>query len=329
MKRPIIGMLALCSSVIAMGETVDVKTLEYTGPYPVQIPLMFDSEDVNSRKFDVKSLLDTHVSQATSRNPVMFSGDVAPGSDDAYALHLLGFTVENRHYSKASLNVKGLKNYNVYVDGRKLEGNQLVLTPATHKITVKYLSEKGKSDSIKVSLDSEHPELLKIGTGTSRMYTLDDVLHGTRISSTSISPDGKYMITSYYHTRKGGAYEYVYRISDVATGSVVTETSEAIKWMPKGSRYYYTRNTNDGRALYAVDVATGRRDLLASDIPNEWFTISPDESYLMITSVQIGPKESPDVYEIIQPEDRQPGWRDRYMLAKYDLATGVQQPITF
>ena len=329
MKRPIIGMLALCSSVIAMGETVDVKTLEYTGPYPVQMPLMFDSVDVNSRKFDVKSLLDTHVSQATLRNPEIFSGDVAPGSDDGYALHLLGFTVENRRYAKASLNVKGLKNYNVYVDGRKLEGNQLVLTPATHKIAVKYLSEKGKSDSVKVSLDLEHPELLKVGTGTSRMYTLDDVLHGTRISSTSISPDGKYMITSYYHTRKGGAYEYVYRISDVAAGNVVAETSDAIKWMPKGSRYYYTRNTNDGRVLYAVDVATGRRDLIASDIPNEWFTISPDESYLIITSVQSGPKESPDVYEIIQPEDRQPGWRDRYMLAKYDLATGVQQPITF
>ena len=139
MKRPIIGMLALCSSVIAMGETVDVKTLEYTGPYPVQMPLMFDSVDVNSRKFDVKSLLDTHVSQATLRNPEIFSGDVAPGSDDGYALHLLGFTVENRRYAKASLNVKGLKNYNVYVDGRKLEGNQLVLTPATHKIAVKYL----------------------------------------------------------------------------------------------------------------------------------------------------------------------------------------------
>ncbi|WP_290394030.1 prolyl oligopeptidase family serine peptidase, partial [uncultured Duncaniella sp.] len=36
-----------------------------------------------------------------------------------------------------------------------------------------------------------------------------------------------------------------------------------------------------------------------------------------------------DLYEIIHPEDRQPGWRNRGTLMKYDFATGMSTPLTF
>ena len=34
-------------------------------------------------------------------------------------------------------------------------------------------------------------------------------------------------------------------------------------------------------------------------------------------------------YEYVDPDDRQPGWRDRIYLAKYDLASGLMQPLTY
>ena len=35
------------------------------------------------------------------------------------------------------------------------------------------------------------------------------------------------------------------------------------------------------------------------------------------------------MYRIIEPEDRQPGWRDRTSLHLYDIATGIMRPLTF
>ncbi|WP_438502865.1 hypothetical protein, partial [Bacillus pumilus] len=36
-----------------------------------------------------------------------------------------------------------------------------------------------------------------------------------------------------------------------------------------------------------------------------------------------------DLYEIVNPEDRQPGWRSRASLMKFDLASGLSSPLTF
>lgn len=42
-----------------------------------------------------------------------------------------------------------------------------------------------------------------------------------------------------------------------------------------------------------------------------------------------GPKKDKDMEEIIVPDDRQPGWRNRFFLHKYDLATGLFERLTY
>ncbi|MDE6814151.1 MAG: S9 family peptidase, partial [Duncaniella sp.] len=100
--------------------------------------------------------------------------------------------------------------------------------------------------------------------------------------------------------------------------------------MPSSDRLYFTRKLQDKTQLVALSPADGSEQILASDLPSRRFTISPTEDFIIYTKIQEGPKEkSTDLYEIVHPEDRQPGWRDRGSLMKYDFATGLSTPLTF
>ncbi len=327
MNQYITAILALGWSALASAGTIHVGTFGYSGPHKIAAPLMIDSVDVNSRKFEIARLLDSHLSLDNVRNGSTFTGAVAPGADDSHALHLLGFTAENRQYVTGQLNVKGLKNYAVYVDGTKLNGSSLALEPATHSIVIKYLSQPDSTDSLAVEIETEHPDRLVIGNDPRHIMTLDDVLHATRINGASLSPDGKMLITGYSTTRRGGKTEYTSRITSVADGRLLAERRDGIAWMPVSNRYYFTRNGLDGRELVTVDPLTAVEQVIARNLPDGRFTIAPTEDYLIFTLQQEGPKES-DVYQVLEPEDRQPGWRNRSYLAKYDLATGLMQPLT-
>lgn len=329
MKKQILLSCALCWAVMAGAETIDITTFRYAGPYAVHAPFQIDSVDVNSKNFVVERLLDVPLSMDALQQGTTVKGELLPGSDSDYALHLVSFVLENTHYTTAKLKIEGLKNYQLYVDGEKHEGTDLVLEPATHRMVIKYLSESGKKESLRVSLDAENEEYISFKQDNQRLYTLADVLHGTRFTGAELSPNGKYLITNYQTTRVGGQSSRSTRITELATGKVLAERSENIQWMPRSNRYYYTRTGVDGKQLLVVDPATGVQTVWVDQLPDGYFQFAPTEDYLLFTLIQEGPKERKEIYEILEPEDRQPGWRNRSYLAKYDLKTGLLQPLTF
>ena len=329
MKKQILLAGVLCASMLASAENVNVKSFRYAGPYAVQQPYMVDSVDVNSKAFAMKNLLDMPLDLGQVNQGTAFDGEVLPNVTDGYALHLLGFTLQSKAYTKATLKVEGIKNYQIYVNGQKQNGADLTLEPATHPIVIKYLSEAGKNDNIKVSVETEKDGLVTIREDGKRNYTLADVLHGTRFSGVSLSPNGKYLMTSYRTTQVGGRSSGYTTIKELATGKVLAQRTEHLQWMPKSNLYYYTRNGVDGRQLIIVDPQTGKETILANNLPEGYFQVAPTEDWLLYSLSQEGPKERKEIYEVIEPDDRQPGWRDRSYLAKYDLKNGLMQPLTF
>ena len=329
MKKTILLAGALCASMLASAENIDVKSFRYAGPYPVQQPYMVDSVDVNSKAFAMKNLLDTPLAFEQLEQGASFNGETLPNVSDGYALHLLGFTLQSKAYTNATLKVKGVKNVQIFVDGQKMAGGELTLEPATHSVVIKYLSEAGKNDQIKVSVETEKDGIVTLREDGKRNYTLADVLHGTRFSGISLSPNGKYLMTSYRTTLVGGRSSGYTTIKELATGKVLAQRSERLQWMPKSNLYYYIRNGVDGRQLITVDPLTGQENILADKLPEGYFQVSPTEDWLLYSLTQEGPKERKEIYEVIEPDDRQPGWRDRSSLAKYDLKTGLMQPLTF
>ena len=329
MKKQILLVGALCATMLASAENIDVKSFRYAGPYAVQQPYMVDSVDVNSKAFAMKNLLDTPLSLDVLEQGTVFNGEVLPNVADGHALHLISFALQAHSYTEAKLNVQGVKNYQLFVNGRKHSGSNLTLEPATHEIILKYLSEAGQNDSLKVCVETEKEGIITLREDGKHNYSLNDVMHGTHFSGVSLSPDGKYLMTSYRTTQVGGRTSGVTKITELATGKVLAQRLEYLQWMPKSNRYYYTRMGVNGRQLVAVEPASGQEYLLADNLPDGYIQIAPSEDWLLYSLTQEGPKERREIYEVIEPDDRQPGWRDRSYLAKYDLATGLMQPLTF
>lgn len=324
------GLMSLLSAGAA-AETVPVNEFNYYGPFPLQAPLMIDSVDVNGKKFsdDVLNNAPSRLSLAGLQS-TKFSGPFAPDGG-AKALHMLSFDFENTSYANPEIEIKGLKNYIVYVDGEKRNGNKLSLRPATHKVVVRYFTDGSDgNDSLKVSLKSENNAGLSLREDGKRRFSLEDVLHGTAITGTSISPDGKYLIISYSTTIRGGKSSRISKVISLPDGKTVARSPERIQWMPEGSRYCFEQPTVDGKELVAVDAATNAREVIVADLPEDGsYMLTPDGKSLVITTWQEGRKESGGVYEIIQPEDRQPGWRNRSSISIMDIATGIVRPLTF
>ena len=329
MKKQILLVGALCATMLASAENIDVKSFRYAGPYAVQQPYMVDSVDVNSKAFAMKNLLDTPLSLDVLEQGTVFNGEVLPNVADGHALHLISFALQAHSYTEAKLNVQGVKNYQLFVNGRKHSGSNMTLEPATHEIILKYLSEAGQNDSLKVCVETEKEGIITLREDGKHNYSLNHVIHGTHFSGVSLSPDGKYLMTSYRTTQVGGRTSGVTKITELATGKVLAQRLEYLQWMPKSNRYYYTRMGVNGRQLVAVEPASGQEYLLADNLPDGYFQIAPSEDWLLYSLTQEGPKERREIYEVIEPDDRQPGWRDRSYLAKYDLATGLMQPLTF
>ena len=110
--------------------------------------------------------------------------------------------------------------------------------------------------------------------------------------------------------------------------------------MPRTNKMYFTEKAGDnaiageGKAdgamqLITINPLNMEREVMAAHIPEGWFQFTPDEKSLIYTLYTEGRKQDAQVFDVKEPDDRQPGWRNRSNLAKYDLASGILQPLTF
>lgn len=340
MNRLLLSCFLLCGFLAAGAETIDVTRFRHAGPYPVQVPYLVDSVDTRSQAFDSARLLDTPLALAAADSAgFVAAADLSLRPSSGHALHLLSFALENSRYAQVTLKVEGLTHYRLFVDGRPYdEGASLSLEPATHTVVVKLLA--GATDG------EAHPRVVVDGGNSStssclslredgkRLYTLADVVEGTRLGGVQLSPDGRYLITTRRTVRPDGKTERASQVTELATGRVVARSAQSLRWMPRSNRYYYTTAEDGdaavgGRRLLSVDPASGAETVLARHLPDGDFRFAPTEDYLLFTLTDEGPRERSEIYQVLQPEDRQPGWRDRTRLARYDLSTGLLQPLTY
>lgn len=337
MRRLGLFSLALCSALAVSAGKVDVKKFRYAGPYPVRVPFMVDSVDNKAGKYDGAKLLESPMSFGAVAQGKVIEPLVAPGSQHEDALHLLSFTLSNEARMKATLSVEGLKQFRLFVDGEPVgkgeEKNELVLVPSTHTIVLKYLSAKDRADSVRVSVETKDGKDMSVGEGgasVKRAYSIYDVICAPNYSRVSLSPDGRYMIVrKTWVDRQGNSYSQN-EVWNYVANKMESAWDEQIRWMPRSNKFFFTRKNAEGAMeLVAVDPATGVRQTLASHLPEGWFEMAPDEQTLIYTMESEGRKKDKDVYDVREPEDRQPGWRNRSQLACFSLATGILQPLTF
>ena len=329
MKKTMLLSLLLGGVLTTQADTLTVSRFQYAGPFAVSCPFQVDSTDVNAIKFDTKSLLDNPISTENLKKSARIQLSQAPLPTAGMAVNLASFSVENTRYGNAKFVIEGVTSYQVLVDGQVVGKDAVALTPATHAVLVKYLTSSAKKEVPVVKVESEEEGLFSLREDGKSFFTLKDVLHGKRISGTSLSPKGNFLIVNYLTTLVGGKTRGTTQVIELATGKILASRSEGLQWMPHTNRYYYTRTGLEGVELVTVDPLTGEEDVLAGQLPEGSFTMAPSEDYLIYYQMKEGPKEQNDIYQILEPDDRIPGWRNRMYLAQYDLKGGVLQPLTF
>lgn len=328
-RKSMIMVAGICVALAGNSELVKIESLKYTGPVAISSPVMVDSVDVNSKAYNAAELIDTPVSLDLAKDGSQVSDEVIllSGSD---ALHLLSFTIDNSNFVKGKLNVEGVDKYQIYLNGKKSAGNEMTLTPATHEVVIKASTRANQPDTLRLSIETEHPEYLNINSGSGRRYTLDDVMRGKRMAGVAMSPSGKYMIRIYSFTHDNGNVDYTYAVYDNKSDKRIYQSTDRLNWWPNDDKIYFTRKTDGKTDVMLLSLADLSETKIAGNLPASYFTVSPTEDFLVYTHIQQGPAEkSKDLYEIIHPDDRQPGWRNRGQLMKYDLKTGLTTPLTF
>ena len=343
------GLLAaaLMASISASAETIEVKTLKYAGPYAVAQPWMADSVNIKGEAFDLKQLLDSPLSfTLLNKGKEVSAAQLLAGKQDA--LHLASFCVSNTQRTKATIAVEGLEQYRLFVDGEQVAVNgdkaETILTPSQHTVVIKYLTRKNASSdkkSIKLTVTAANGAPLSVGDAAAkRAYNIYDVICAPNYPSVSISPNGKFIVVRKTWVDRKGNNHSISELRNSQTNRVMATFEESVKWMPASNKLYFTQKASDSSIageekqdgtlqLITINPLTMEREVLASHLPEGWFQFTPDEKTLIYTLYTEGRKKDAQVYDVKEPDDRQPGWRSRSYLAKFDLVSGVLQPLTF
>lgn len=342
---------ALCASLglsfSANAETIEVQKLKHAGPYPVANPWMADSVNVKGEKFSMEGVLDSPLSfTLLNKGKEVTAAQLLADKQDA--LHLAFFCVSNTQRTKATIAVEGLEQYRLFVDGEQVAVNgdkaETILTPSQHTVVIKYLTRKNASSdkkSIKLTVTAANGAPLSVGDAAAkRAYNIYDVICAPNYPSVSISPNGKFIVVRKTWVDRKGNNHSISELRNSQTNRVMATFEESVKWMPASNKLYFTQKASDSSIageekqdgtlqLITINPLTMEREVLAANIPEGWFQFTPDEKTLIYTLTTEGRKKDPQVYDVKEPEDRQPGWRERSNLAKYDLASGILQPLTF
>ena len=342
---------ALCASLglsfSANAETIEVQKLKHAGPYPVANPWMADSVNVKGEKFSMEGVLDSPLSfTLLNKGKEVTAAQLLADKQDA--LHLASFCVSNTQRTKATIAIEGLEQYRLFVDGEQVAVNgdkaETILTPSQHTVVIKYLTRKNASSdkkSIKLTVTAANGAPLSVGDAAAkRAYNIYDVICAPNYPSVSISPNGKFIVVRKTWVDRKGNNHSISELRNSQTNRVMATFEENVKWMPSSNKLYFTQKASDSSIageekqdgtlqLITINPLTMEREVLDANIPEGWFQFTPDEKTLIYTLTTEGRKKDPQVYDVKEPEDRQPGWRERSNLAKYDLASGILQPLTF
>lgn len=330
MLRHLLLILAatLFANVANANDTLRIARVNLDAPVPLRTPFVTDSTTLSGGKFDAKEVLNLNAQLALRSNAESTSiayGDALPKN----SLSSLRFNLDAARFAKANLNVAGIKHHTVYLDGAEARG-ELRLKPGRHEIALLVYSPEDAADSVRLELTGKDLAGITINPTEGRLFDVDINVHGERYGDLSLSPSGRYVVTHYVNTLRGGEAIWRTTLTDLQTSrQLYAGEYHRFNWLEHRDIIYFTRKTADGLQLIYLDPATMSETVAATGLPEGSFTMSPDETFLIISKDNKGPKPGNALKSLYDSDDRMPGWRDRKDQYIYDLRSGALQRLTF
>lgn len=326
-KRTLVAALVAAAALApALAHTLHIDSLHIAGPYTMPQPLCTDTADVWFKPFDTPRLLFDRTAPAQLWLTAPTRPDSILPAQEQPSVSLAGFKIDCNLFAKCKIVAHGGEEQKVYIDGR--EGAEQNLTPGRHWVVVKVRQKAHQADTLRIALESEQTKHLCLYPQGPRRYTLDDYLHGERASRIQLSSTGRYLMLTTSITRNDGQVEWVNRLTDQRDGHQIPAEG-FLQWAEQGDRYIRTRKNNERHTIYEyVHPATAQVEHLFTDYDNRGGILVAHEQMLLSWDNTEGPKDDPKVHQILEPDDRIPGWRNRSNAQLTHLATGQTIALT-
>lgn len=346
----------ICAGVLAGtgAAAYTVRTYKAAPAAALHIPATPDCTETENR-FKIEKLLDSHgslflpgLTSDWTTVDTDSTGRVALISEKNPALHSYATGLRASRFAKGKLILNTPDRAEILANGSSLAKKsdadslssdltaQITLEPEIDlDIRINILADPESKGSHGFTLefipDEEYKDVeIAAGAELRHRFTPLHTMIGERISGTSLSPDGKYLLTKYSETFSATETFTRATLSETATGRVISaDVNAGADWMPTGCSLYYSRKKPAGYDVYAVDVPSMKSRLLATAMPESSFTLSRDGKYLFYYSQCEGAKDEGVMRRVKSPDDRIPGDRDRYYITRYDIASRISEPLTY
>ncbi len=335
------------------------KLTEYKVRNAIEIrtPIMNDSINPKGEKHSVKMLLKTPVvldlpdaqMQTLTVDTAGYLSLEKAGQNNK--LYLFKTQIRAERFLKGKLKVTSPVRWEMFIDGvskqTKDAAEDSITSASSREITITMEPERDYEITFKLLSASEDKvaptlkcELIKddkfkeiactLTPDVKQRFALDNTVYGNRTISVAISPSGKYLLTRYWDNHSAKRSRTYCKLSDLKTGKVLLDNArDGMRWMPKSDKLYYTVTALSGNDVIALNPATLQEEVILKGIPEQGFTWSPNEDFLIYYPREEGEKEEGALRRIVSPADRIPNTRGRSFLAKYDIANGVSERLTY
>lgn len=312
-------------------------------------PVMVDSTNATGVKYAQRWLLDTPLPHKTDRGTTTKTDSILSlaKADKGASIQTIQTRIRPEKYVAGTLKVFCPARHVLYVDGKKYGENadlspsgstsaKLSMEPySDHEVTVKILSFATDSIAPEVKLewqpDAPYKDIaLKADASMKRRFSLDDTAFGERITTTSLSPDGNWLITQYSDQYDTDKTLHRSTLKDLRTDRIQSLPSgQSLKWMPTGATLYGAIKGKEGYDIIQVNPATMAQSTVARNVPeaNILWNRKGDKFYYTVTD-KLAKQDGP-LKRLTSPHNRVPGETEGHHIFEFNTATGYIRPITY
>lgn len=332
-------VLLISAAASAEQDTLKVESVRCVGPFSVGNTMLTTEKNGDGKIQNQEDMpWDTYLDLSlwkTSQQAVTLP---ATAKDSAIVLtgkgiYELGFTLDNTRHRRFRFNVHANSSKLMYVDGRDRYG-EVTLEAGRHDCVIKLQKDSTDADTITITVNAIYPDsvrddVVRVNSKDRRWFFLQDQMVAEHLAKTMISADGRFVLQWQNITRDNGHTDWVKTIYDTRTGNKYVP-EDFVQWAARGGRYISMHKDLNNNSVYEYrDVLTGKTSPLYTYTGRNNIRFTAMDTKLLVSESMNGPhNRDNDVHQIIDPDDRQPGWRNRSNLSLIDVKTGATQMLT-
>ena len=344
--------------LVCTAKADDITKMRLLPPVKVRCAVQTDSVNTKGAKADKRAILMKSETPLTDdrEGAVLLEADSAGcftlSKEDGNTIYVFTTKVRADRFAKPVFKFTSPSSFEVYVDGKMMRDKKQVtdsvknagscevevrMEPhALHTLAVKMLvgAEDACAPSLSASwgIKGDSVTVVSVCPDLKERYLLPNTIYGKRVQNVSISPCGKYLLTTYLDYYNATQHNTYTQLSEVKSGKIIATFPsgyKALSWTPRSSQLYYKVLSDVGEKIILVNPATLEEKLFADHVPGGSFRWAPDEKSLYFSIVEQVEGDKGPVHRLHNRGDRLPNSRGRAFIWRYDVATGVRERLTW